>query len=225
MRKRVVKKKSAWRTTVAVLGIDISMSSIAGAAVGYDSVLKRWIDPVCTISRWSSDTDYFDRLKDAATADRHIHSLIYRLGISPQLHEIYIAVEEPWPFSLAKRAESGWLKQQAQISGAFLGGLVRYGYRNVYEVNSIHWRGVVADYLGITTHYSSWGKGLEGKMRAKEFGQKKWGLEFPDLIRTKNGLADKPETSRAKPVQPADQYDALAICEWMRQEVRRGLAK
>jgi hypothetical protein len=226
MPKAVKKKKSVWRGTVAILGFDVSMSSIAGAAVGYDSVMKSWKGPVCNISRWLSDDDYFSRLNDAAHADRHVHALIAQLGVFPELHEIHIGVEEPWPFGIVKRAESGWLKQQAQVSGAFLGGLVRYGYRNVFEINSMSWRSLVADDLGITTHFKSWNADDQGKFRAKQWAEevKGWNFNFPDLIqKSKVGKIDKPEGSRAKPVQAADQYDALAICEYMRTEVRRGL--
>lgn len=225
MKRRAVKKKRVWKSTTAMLGFDVSVSSIAGAAVGYDQVLKRWMGPVTTISRWTSDDGYLSRLEKACRADAFVHDLIFQLGISPELHEIFIAVEEPWPYGMAKRGESGWLKQQAQVTGAFLGGLMRYGYRNVFEINNMDWRSIIAKDLGITTHYTSWGKGVDGKMRSKEWAEefKGYRFDFPDLIGSKHGLKDKPETSRAKPVQPADQYDALAICEWMKGEVRRSL--
>jgi hypothetical protein len=129
------------------------------------------------------------------------------------------------------------MKQQAEISGAFLSGLVRWGYTNVSQMNSIRWRTMVAEELGITTHHSKW-KSPElarkynttpkdsGKFRAKQWALgSEEGMTFaedigfddvipdwPDIIKTKNGNTPRPEGSTAKAIQPDDRYDALAVC-------------
>jgi len=122
------------------------------------------------------------------------------------------------------------LKQQAEMSGALLAGLLRYGYRNIYQIHNAWWRKIVADDLGITTHHSKWGKGIIGKMRPKEWSLgafNNYNAEFPndvplwpDLIAdSKNGgRKAQPEGSRASPLQPDDRYQALPMALWVMRE-------
>ena len=128
---------------------------------------------------------------------------------------MWVGVEEPWPAGIVRRAESGWLRQQAQIQGAFLGGLRRWKYEHIFEVNAQSWRKAVADDLGVKVN--------------REFTKwtvKDWALsaftgvpDLPDLIKhDKRGLISKPDTSKAKPVQSNDIYDALGIMAWMQNE-------
>lgn len=218
----------------AVCGFDISMSSIAGAAIGYDETLKKFRGPAFVYVRWEKDDEYFDRLKEANHAEQHIGGLIEELGMILEMKEIYVAQEEPWPVGMIRGGASGWLKQQAEISGAFLGGAMRWGYTNVAQMNSIQWRKMIADDLGITTHHTKW-KSPElaqyfncapkdsGKFRAKE-----WALDigyttmagsgfeteipiWEDIIHSKDGNKPRPEGSVAKAIQPDDRYDALAV--------------
>lgn len=219
----------------AVLGFDISMSSIAAAGIGYDATLKKLKGPDFIYLRWEKDDEYFDRLKEAANAHLLIDALLTEPGLILDLDEIFIAQEEPWPVGMVNRGGmSSWLKQQAEISGAFLGGLVRWGYTNVSQINSVRWRKMVADDLGITTHHSKWRSpelALEHNCAPKDSGKfraKEWALDiglttmagsgfeneipdWPDIVHSKDGNKPRPENSKAKAVQPDDRYDALAV--------------
>jgi hypothetical protein len=239
-------KKSA-KTWMAA-GFDLSMSSVAGAAIGYDGTLKRMTGPDFTMKFWGKDTHYFERITDCANADTLIHELQERLGIFAELDEIYIAVEEPFPVGMVKRLESKALKQQAEISGAFLAGLLRYGYKNIFQISWYQWAQLVAAELGITIHHSKWsykenpfplapsGKG-SGKWRSKEWARMR-GVklldyeetiipDWPDLINHNTlGKIPRPETSKAKAAQPDDRYDALGVMNWMVNELQNsGLTK
>lgn len=215
-----------------VAGFDVSMSSIAGAAIAYDGILKKFKGPVFTEIRWTKDDHYFTRLGAAARSHDLVLDLQGQMLLSLSLENIFIAQEEPWPFGLVRGSKSAWLKQQAEISGAFLGGLVRYGFQNVSQMNSIRWRTMVADELEITTHHSKWKDpklvktfnckpGDTGKFRSKQWamnpGYGFQGLydeipDWPDIIEsTKLGKIPRPEDSKAKAVQSDDRYDALAV--------------
>jgi hypothetical protein len=199
-----------------VVGVDTSMSSIAVAAMGWDETLKQMRGPSLYTHRWASDYDYLLRLKEAAQAEILIENAVSGLGFwTTSRDDIYIAVEEPWPLGLAKRAQSGWIKQQAQVSGAFLGGLSRCGYTNTYEINYQTWLNVVRAETGL---------GLSPKDKPK-WKVKEWAIEafgvpdFPDLIKSKHGKIPRPEGSKAKAEQPEDIYDALGVMSWMRYHV------
>jgi hypothetical protein len=230
--------------TWVACGFDTSMSSLAGAAVGYDNTLGKLRGPVFTERRWQKGTHYFDRLKDAAKSHDLVHELIAQLGITPEQDEIFIAQEEPWPMGMTKRLQSGFLKQQAEISGAFLGGLIRYGYSQVFQIGNHQWRQIIARDLGITIHFSKWQDpklagvynckpGDTGKFRAKQWAMLNNRIQpqtevpdWPDIIESsKDGKIPRPEGSKAKAVQPDDRYDALAIMQWMVEELERGLVK
>jgi hypothetical protein len=196
-----------------VAGFDISMSSVSGAAMMYDGLLGKVRGPAVVNERWDREVHYFDRLRSAARAENFIHSLMSGLhGALVELDQVFIAVEEPWPMGIVKNAKSGWLKQQAQIQGTFIGGLVRYGFENIYEVNAQSWKKTVADELGVKV-----GQSKEFKWVVKKWAIDTYGLEdMPDLINHgKLGLIPKPVTSRAKPIQPEDIYDAMGLCAWM----------
>jgi hypothetical protein len=161
------------------------------------------------------------------------HQIIWELQghlIMPmlELEEIFIVQEEPWPphGSFTGKGISQTLKQQAEISGAFLGGLIRWGYTNIAQISSTRWRMVVAEDLGITIHHTKWrSPELALKYNCKpadsgKFRAKQWAMgakfpneipDFPDIIERPGGKIPRPEGSKAKAVQPADEYDALAI--------------
>jgi hypothetical protein len=226
-------RKRGWM----VAGFDTSMSSLAGAAFGWDGTLKQFKGPEFVLKRWTKSDHYFDRLRDAAKAHELIHELQHALGLVLNTDEIWIAQEEPWPphSSFVNKNISGFLKQQAEISGAFLGGLVRYGYQNIWQVQSIKWRAMIAKDLGITTHHSKWRSpelALEYNCLPKDSGKfrsKQWALsspgpgyafmgltaeeipDWPDLIKRDEGMIPRPDDSKAKAIQPDDRYDALAI--------------
>ena len=230
-------RKRGWM----VAGFDTSMSSLAAAAIGYDRILKKLYGPVFTEVRWSKENHYFDRLRTAAKAHDLIHDLQAQLGLLLNNDEIWIAQEEPWPMGLAGKGESAFLKQQAEISGAFLGGLVRYGYAQITQMNSMRWRTMIAEDLEITTHHSKWRSpelaaqynckpADSGKFRTKQWAMSNPGYawmgifpeeipDWPDIISSKDGKKPRPEGSVAKAVQPDDRYDALAIAWTHYQEL------
>lgn len=232
-----------------VCGFDTSMSSLAGAAIGWDATLRKFVGPEFVLRRWSKDDHYFTRLKDAAQAHDLVLDLQHGLGLQLNLDEVWIAQEEPWPVGMVGHSKhiSGFLKQQAEISGAFLGGLIRFGYQQVSQINSAHWRKLVADMLSdstgedVSTHYTKWKSGaLAQRFNCKpadsgKFRTKQWALDvmlpffgqmyqteipdWPDLINRPSGLLPRPEDSVAKAVQPDDRYDSLAIMWWHFQQL------
>ena len=204
-------------------GIDLSTTSIAGAAFGWDNTLKKEVGPVFNTIRWEREHDYFRRLNDLAKGQNFIIDLFGQLKMLVELDDVNIAIEEPWPFGMQKRMESNSLKQQAQMSGVFIGALLRFGFQRIHEIHNQWWRGIVAEDLGITTHWTKYGKGTEGKMRSKEWALKFMGApDWPDMIQhSKRGLVPRPEGSKAKAQQPDDRYDALAISLWMKKEIER----
>jgi hypothetical protein len=229
------KKPKGWM----IAGFDTSMSSLAGAAIGYDRILNRNIGPGFVMRRWSKDDHYYDRLKMSAKAHELVGDLQAELGISLEPEQIWIAQEEPWPMGMSKGGLSAFIKQQAEISGAFLGGLLRYGYNNLAQMNSIRWRQMIAQELEITTHHSKWrSPELAKRFNCKptdsgKFRSKQWAMmnqtalgggveipDWPDIIESSHGKIPRPEDSRAKAVQPDDRYDALAIMWTHYEELR-----
>ena len=219
-------KKHGWM----ICGFDTSMSSISGAAFAYDAITRKHKGPVFKTVRWNSpDDDYFDRLKAASLSHEIVWDLQGELNVTMELGEIFIAQEEPWPMGMSMGKTSGFMKQQAEISGAFLGGLIRWGYTNVAQINSIRWRQMIAADLGITIHHTKWrDRELALKYNCRpadsgKFRSKQWAMgygfreypneipDFPDIIERKGGKTPRPEGSKAKAVQPADEYDALAV--------------
>lgn len=219
--KKLVIPKPKKPKTWVVCGFDISQSVLAGAGIGWDGVLNRMVGPVFCEQRFPKGTDYLERLRHAARPEVLVHELIAKLLMTPELDEIYISMEEPWPFGMAKRAQSMWLKQQAQITGAFLAGLARYGYVNIHEINNSAWKTPIGKEIGMSTR----------DKKFKTEGMKTWALQaysgvpdWPHLISSnKLGLIPKPETSKAKPVQADDRYDALGIMAYEQSEIEEDL--
>lgn len=196
----------------AVAGIDASVTSISGAMLVYDSLLDEIRGPGLFSVRWTQGVHFLDRLAQAVRADSFIHELLIACGpMTIPMENIWIGIEEAWPAGIVKLAESAWLRQQAEICGAFRGGLVKYGYTNVYEVNASSWRAAVAHDMGMKMNkqFTKW--------HVKEWAMFSYGVEDrPDLIdKTGVGLVPKPDNSKAKPRQPDDVYDALGIMDWM----------
>lgn len=241
------KVKKVSKAPSLIIGIDISMSSIAMAGLSYDTTLNEIRGPAFSMWRWPQGTHYFDRISDCAHPENYIWDVMSELKCgNVELQNIHIAVEEPWPLGMVGKAQSGYLKQQAEISGALLAGLLRYGYRNIFQIPANYWRKLVADELGITMHHSKWkaqdlGWGMDdpcgffnckpndlGKFRSKSWALGTYGREVPDwpeIIESKQGKIPRPEDSRAKAIQCDDRYDALAIMEWVHREWKAGLDK
>jgi hypothetical protein len=262
MRSKVLKKKSPGIRKTAVsgkkktgkrwssvewvcIGGDISPSSLslAGLARTKDGKLRSGSISV----RWPKEVDYFGRMAKLAKAHDFIHDVIATLKVLPELNEIAIAIEEAVPIGMLQRGTKGkksgatgaWMKQQIQISGAFIGGLLRYGYKDIYEIQANQWRALVAKDLGITTHASKWNtqdvlklpdgyhakSNTVGKYRAQQWVEEfhpKWDGKWPDIIASSHGQISRPPTSKAQGVQADDRYEAYAIAEWLRRELKKG---
>lgn len=231
------KKGREIKPTWVACGFDVSMSSIAGAAFAYDKVLDKFIGPSLAVVRWQKDDHYFTRMKAAAMGSDIVHELLNGLKVIPESDEIYIAIEEPFPFGMVGRAQSAYLKQQAQISGALMGGFLRWGYWNIFEISNVWWRQVVAADLGITVHHSKWKDPKlvkrfnckpddTGKFRAKQWVEDchpEWKIpDMPDIIESSQGKIPRPEDSKAKAVQCDDRYEGIAMAKWMANEIQEG---
>jgi hypothetical protein len=240
-KKPVVKKKAnVWKKAGwMICGFDVSMSSIAGAAIAFDSTLRRILGPATVIHRYTKDDDYFQRMLDVSKAHNFIQELQKELKVVIEPDDVHIAIEEPWAFGQIRAGFSNALKQQAQISGSFMGGLLRYGFSHIFEINNQSWRKLVADDLGITTHHTKWkdpaltqrfncAPDNTGKFRAKQWVldimNHDWNIpDWPDLVQnSKLGLIPRPENSKAKATQSDDRYEALAMMQWLRQELKKG---
>lgn len=218
-------KKKKKQPTLVVIGIDTSMSSMAACAKMWDGTLQKFRGPVWHIKRWQKDDPYWDRMMFAAKAHDFILDTVVKMkGAIFDIDEIFIGVEEPWTYGEVGRGRSGYLKQQAQIQGAFFGGLIRWGYPNIFEVSIPAWQALVADDLDMKrSKKSGWDK----------FTIKEWVREiypeapdWPDLIQhSKKGKIPQPESSVAKPVQPDDRYDATGIMTWTWDEAQKYVGK
>lgn len=200
---KVERKKSP-----IAIGADLSLSSLALSAKMYDATLQKMRGPSWTITRWDKSVSLDEKLRQVAKAHDFIHEIMYELnhGIIPDSDCLFIGVEELPPRAMqAKR-----YREQAEIIGSFVGGLLRYGFTNVIRVNIKSWQALVAADMDIEL------KELD-KWVVKEWAKQvhdapKW----KDLIRNnKNGLIPKPKGSVAMPEQPDDRYDATGIMEWV----------
>jgi hypothetical protein len=186
---------------------------------GYDAKLDKMVGPSFGEIRWTPEDDWFKRLGEAAKGHELLLDVLRDLWVIDPA-KVYIAAEEPWYFGAVRDQKSEWLKQQAEISGAFKGSLVRYGFHNIYEINNSQWRATVRK-DGVTIR-----KGPDGKWDVKAWAIKAFGLpDLPDLVKSKSGAKIiRPESgfgANAKAVQPNDIYDAAACCAWMADELEK----
>lgn len=196
------------RTKVPVaIGFDLSLSSLAGCAKMYDPVLKELRGPVWLIDRWKKDVPFNDRLLTVSRAHIFVIELLSLLGgIVKEADDIHIAVEQP-PLRIMN---ANRLAQQSMMFGSFVGGLLRYGYKNVFPANIMQWQEIVANDLGIKVN-KDFDKWTVKNWAIEVYGMEKW----PDLIRNnKLGLIPKPQGSVAMPEQPDDRFDATGIMEY-----------
>lgn len=211
--------KLAVKESWAALGADTSMTACSVCAIGYDATICKMRGPVYAELRWSPDDDYFKRLADASGGHNLVLDVLREMWVIDPA-KVYIAVEEPWYYGATKQQQSSYLKQQAEVAGAFKGSLARYGFLNMYEINNSQWRATLRrDGHDIR-------KGQEGKWDIKEWAIKAFGLpDLPDLVKSKSGAKiPRPESgygAKAKAVQPNDIYDAAACCAWMVDELER----
>jgi hypothetical protein len=241
--RQIAKKPRARADQWVCVGADVSTYSIALAGIHKTPDGK--IKAKAVAKRWERGTDYFTRMAEAAKAHELVHDLLGELGAIVELDQVFFACEEPISFGHLQRKESQTIKQQCQISGSFLGSLLRWGWVNIYEIQANAWRKVVADDLaahhGIDfTTYSGKYNSLDvlplpegmrpsaktvGKYRSQQWVAEihpKWDGNWPDTIQHyKRGLISRPPESRAQGVQPDDRYDAFPMAEWVRREIRK----
>lgn len=210
------KPKFKRKPTLVAIGVDTSMSSIACAGIMWDGTLGKIQGPVWSIHRWNTDDWYYKRMREAACSHNFILDLLAQFKAPVDLDEVHVGVEEI-SFGYITKGKSSYIKQQMQIQSCFLGGLLRFGYSNVYEVNVKSWRSLVA--------YD-----LEMKQNADftKWTVKEWAKEvypeipdWPDLINSKGGKVPRPKSSVAKAVQPDDRFDTTGIMSWVWQEAHK----
>jgi hypothetical protein len=238
IRRSAVSGGRKWKKAEMVyIGGDISLSSISlgGLARTTDGKLRFG----AVSKRWTKDVDYFIRMKESAKAHEFVLDLLAELKVLAEIEQMAFAIEEAVAIGYLQKAQSAWVKQQLQISGAFLGGLLRWGYKDIVEIQANKWRAMVANDLGITTHTSKWNSTdvlalppefhaaarNVGKYRAQQWVQvfhPKWDGHWPDIVKTKDGQVSRPETSKAAGEQSDDRYEALAMSEWLRRDLKRG---
>ena len=203
----------------AALGFDTSVTSIAGVGIGFDAKLDKVVGPFYADIRWTPEDDYFKRLAEAARGEHLLQDILKHMWVI-DLDRVFIGIEEPFPLGMFKRKkfEASWVKQQAEVAGAFKGALARYGYVNIYEINNASWKKTLRQ-DGATIRAMP-----EGKWDVKEWAINAFGLpDLPDLVKGKHGgKVPRPESgfgANAKAVQPNDIYDAAAVCAWMQDEM------
>ena len=212
------------RKSWAAVGLDTSMTSIACTAIGYDGVLDKMTDVRWGEIRWTPDDDYFMRLGQAAKCRDLVLDTIHNLW-AYKFDQVFIAVEEPFPLGMAKsgrvKFESGWIKQQCEVAGAAKGDLVKFGFKNIYEINNQQWKATLRR-EGVSIR-----KMPDGKWDVKDWATQALGMpDLPDLVKSKTGAKIvRPESgfgAKAKAVQPSDVYDAAACMAWMMDEILSG---
>jgi hypothetical protein len=200
------------------VGIDTSMTALSACGVGYDAVMREMTDVAWSEVRWHPNTNYFARLADASCVDL-VLDVMRKLWVI-DVSRVFIAIEEPFPFGMLKRMDSGFVKQQCEVAGALKGAIAKWGFKNMDEINNSQWKAAIRK-AGCKRIRAM----PEGKWDIKEWAIKRYGLpDFPDLVRSKSGAKiSRPETgygANAKAIQPSDIYDAAACMEWMRQNIR-----
>ena len=210
-------KEKAIEKSWAAVGLDTSMTAISAVAVGHDALLDRRVGPVWRELRWMPDVACFVRRTDTAKSHDLILDLLAELSFIKG-ERVYIAQEEPFPMGMlgGKTFQAGFAKQLAEISGSMLGSLLRYGYRNIEQINNVTWKKALRVEYGVE---------VPRKFDAAKWVTKVWAMEqygmpdLPDLVSSKSGAKiPRPESgygARAKAVQPLDIYDAAGICAWM----------
>lgn len=219
----------------AAIGCDTSMSSLSVCGIGYDGVLDKMIGPDHATIRWTPTDHYFKRLKDAHNAQRMLLDLLpgfWQIDID----RVWIAIEEPWYYGAVKAGASSYLKQQAEVAGAFKGALVNYGYPNIVEINNGQWHATLRK-DGVEFEKAPKGATASEKAKVKlrnKFRVKEWAMaafllpDLPDLVLgPDNQKIPRPESGKganAQAVQPEDLYDAAAVCAWQQDNLPAGVA-
>lgn len=241
--KKKTKRVRATSVEYVAIGADVSTYSISLSGL---ALMKNGDTRHGSISkRWTKEHDYFSRMRDAARAHELVLDLMGGMNLLAELNDVFIAAEEPVSYGHLQRKESKTIKQQCQISGSFLGSMLRWGWNQIYEIQANSWRKVIADDLAakhkvdFTIHKSKWNEPSflafpkefhfspksAGKYRAAQWLHEihpDWDGHWPDIISdNKLGMIPRPEGRKAQGVQPDDRYDAFPMAEWMRRELEK----
>lgn len=208
----------------AALGWDTSMTSVAVVGVGFDGITKQLVGPAWAETRWMPEDDYYLRLAQASNAKDLAFDVLQQLWVIDSAR-VWMAFEEPWYYGAVKQQQSAWLKQQAEVAGAVKGGLAKYGFKQLHEINNQQWKHSLRE-EGVPLLAPN-RKDPDMKWKVKRWAIE-WGMpDVPDLVKDRSGAKiPRPASgygAKAKPIQPNDIYDAAAICFWMREYVIRYL--
>lgn len=200
------KKIKSKKGSIIAIGFDLSLSSIAGCAKAKDTTLDKTLGPVWSSTRWTKEVSHFEKLKILSGAHEFIFDLENQLAsMIRSLDDIHIGVEE----LPARVMNSSRYREQAELFGAFVGGLLKFGYKNIYPVNVKQWQAMVANDLDMKANKDF------TKFHIAEWVEEVYDVAWTPLIRTAKGLIAKPESSNAKAEQPDDRVDATGIMEWV----------
>lgn len=224
LKKKRVKKPWS-RVEWVCVGIDTSLYGISVGGIAKTKDGKIRVGAVAR--RWDRNVDYWDKMKSAAMSHEVLHDLFAEMKLECNLDEVYIVIEESAAIGHLQRGASKALKQQIEIGGAVIGGILRWGWVNLWQIQAQQWQKPVAEDLGITTHHTKWNPTKkEGKFRAKEWIEKfhpKWDGHWPDIIKhSKLGNIPRPDDSKARGFQSDDRYEALAMAHFQRLELKKG---
>lgn len=226
-------QKKATRTSWAAVGIDTSMTACSVVGVAYDGMTDKIVGPFHSEIRWMPEDGYFKRLGEAAKGYELVLDVVRGAWVLDS-SRIFIACEEPIFYGAVKAQTGAWIKQQCEVAGAFKGGLVRYGFRNIYEINNSQWHATLRK-DGVEFERAERGTSQSekaavrhrNKFKVKDWAIQAFGLpELPDLVKSKSGAKiPRPAEgfgAKAKPEQPSDVYDAAACAAWIQDMIESG---
>jgi hypothetical protein len=198
------------------IGIDLSPASLACSAKMYDGIIKTMRGPVWSITRWPKGTDHFEKLEFCARGYDVVLDILAPLGgFIKEIDDLHIGVEE----LPARVLNSNRAHQQAELIGAFVGSLLRYGWKNIYLIPVKSWQALVANDLEMKAN-KDFDKWHVKEWAIEVYGAPKW----KDLIRSgKLGLIPRPKTSKAMAEQPDDRYDATGIMDYVWEKAFKDL--
>lgn len=192
---------------MAAIGFDLSLYSLTGCIKVDDRILGRVPDPSWISHRWEKGFPHNEKLKQLSKAHEFVLDLLYLSGAMIEHEHIYIGIEQ---FPISKFSKGNRVREQCELIGSFMGGLLRYGYPNVTFVNPKSWQSLVA-------------ADLDKKLNELDkWDVKEWAIEVYDApawrdltYHAKRGLIPRPKGSKAQSVQPDDRFDSTGVMEYV----------
>lgn len=206
-------------------GFDISMTVVAGACLAFDSKLDRMLGPSFVEKRWTKDTHLYDRIKDAAYGHELVMELIHGAQAFPKdVDQVFIGIEQAVPFGMLSgrgKFTAAYAAQALEIHGSFKGALLRWGYKNVVDVNNATWQSLCC--RETSTPFKERNKFVSKKWALQAFGNAV--PDWPDIVETANGAAPRPaegKGAKAAALWADDRYDGLAVCAVIQESIEAG---